>query len=240
VNATITANGSVTGISGDTVNVVAGTASFDNANVGSTHTVTGSSFSLDNTNYVLSAQPVASNVSITPKALNLTANAVNAIYGDTLALSYTFSGLIVGDSLTGGLRVNAKGSGTILSQANGFAVASSPYSILQGTLNNANYTINYTGANLRLSAGSSNTVTTHNVVITNTLPTVSQKIQDNLVVIQSPILHIKNSFNYINVPTTTPLKANQEPLSTAPLKPANPLEVDPLEIEYLEMYHFDD
>ena len=102
-------------------------------------------------NYTISY--AGANLAITPKALSVTADAQSATYGDTLgALTYTTSGLIAGDSLTGALTTVNGGAGTLLTRVNGFNVSGSPFSITQGTLDNSNYTISYAGANLTLAA----------------------------------------------------------------------------------------
>ena len=155
---TITADGSLVGVvGGDTVtlNNSGASATFDNKNVGTTHTVTASGYALAGAqagDYTLT-QPIETNVTINPATLTVIANAESATYGDTLGtLTYTTSGLVSGDTLTGALTTAGGGTGTVLDHANGFDVSGSPFAITQGTLANSNYAISYTGANLTLAA----------------------------------------------------------------------------------------
>ena len=67
-------------------------------------------------------------------------------------MTYASSGLVSGDSLTGTLTTAHGGAGTVLKHANGFDVSGSPFAITQGSLDNSNYTITYTGNNLALAA----------------------------------------------------------------------------------------
>ena len=78
---------------------------------------------------------------ITPKTLNVTANNMSKYYRDAdPTFTYSSSGLISGDGFTGALTRNT-----------GDDVGT--YAITQGTLSaGANYTINYTGANLTILA----------------------------------------------------------------------------------------
>ena len=79
-NATISSNGSLSGVVGsDSVSLNSGsaTATFDNPNVGTTHTVTASGYALaggDAGNYTLT-QPTASNVTISAVGITITASA---------------------------------------------------------------------------------------------------------------------------------------------------------------------
>lgn len=78
---------------------------------------------------------------ITPKTLNITANNMSKYYRDAdPTFTYSSSGLISGDGVTGALtRETGENAGT--------------YAITQGTLDaGSNYTINYTGANLAILA----------------------------------------------------------------------------------------
>ena len=166
--ATISSNGSLSGVVGsDSVSLNTGSASatFDNKNVGTTHTVTASGYAVSSSNgnadagnYTLT-QPTAANVTISAKALTITADADSATYGDTLGtLTYTDSGLAAGDSFTGALTTTHGGAGTVLSQDNSFTVAGGPFAINPGTLTvndgngGNNYAITYNGANLTLAA----------------------------------------------------------------------------------------
>jgi hypothetical protein len=75
---------------------------------------------------------------VTPKALTVTANAASKTYGDAdPVFTYSSTGLLEGDSLSGGLaRSSGENVGT--------------YSINQGTLANANYSISFTEADLTI------------------------------------------------------------------------------------------
>ena len=128
--------------------------------MGNGKTVTFAGYTISNTdaaNYILT-QPANSTANIIQAALTVTANAVSNVYGDTLgALTYTTSGLLGSDSLSGAMAVtNGIGgsatAGTVLSHQNNFDVAGSPFTITQGTLADANYAITYNGANLTLAA----------------------------------------------------------------------------------------
>ncbi len=79
---------------------------------------------------------------VTAKALSVTAAEKTMIYGEAdPALTYTSDGLVNGDSLTGSL---ARASGANVGI----------YAITQGSLNNANYDISFTGANFTITAAS--------------------------------------------------------------------------------------
>jgi hypothetical protein len=101
--ATITADGSLVGVvAGDTVSLNNGGASatFDNKNVGTTHTITAAGYALSGPqagDYTL-PQPTASNVTISAKALTVTGmTASNKTYDGTTAATVNNSG----DSLVG-------------------------------------------------------------------------------------------------------------------------------------------
>jgi len=80
-------------------------------------------------------------LTITAKSITVTADAKTKVYGEVdPALTYVVTGLETGDSMSGAL-----------SRAAGSNVGT--YAILQGTLSaGANYTINYVGANLTITA----------------------------------------------------------------------------------------
>ncbi|ESZ29345.1 hypothetical protein X734_08085 [Mesorhizobium sp. L2C084A000] len=93
---------------------------------------------LNNNNYAINY--VAANLSVTPRAITVTANAKSRIYGDSNpALTYqlTSGNFVNGDSLSGALATTATTASGVGS-----------YGIMQGTLANGNYTISYVGANL--------------------------------------------------------------------------------------------
>ena len=84
---------------------------------------------------------VTANLSITTKTLTVTADAKTKVYDSAdPALTYTYSGLKSGDSITGDLsRATGENAGT--------------YAINQGTLSaGSNYTISFTSANLTITA----------------------------------------------------------------------------------------
>src|SRR6202034_2718645 len=85
------------------------------------------------------------NLTVTAAALSVTADAQSRVYGAANpTLTYTETGLVNGDTLTGALATTA----TVTS-----SVAGSPYAITQGTLAaSSNYTLSYTGANLTVTA----------------------------------------------------------------------------------------
>ncbi len=91
---------------------------------------------LGNANYAITYN--AANLTITPRALTVTADALSRAYGDANpTLTYTTSGLVNGDMLSGSLSTSAGQYSDV-----------GAYAIAQGTLANANYAISYTGANL--------------------------------------------------------------------------------------------
>ena len=93
-------------------------------------------------NYTISF--TGANLTITPAALSVTANALSKVYGAAdPALTFTHSGLTNGD--------DASVFTGALARANGETVAGGPYAISQGTLSaGSNYTISFTGANLTI------------------------------------------------------------------------------------------
>ena len=137
-------------IAGDVVTFTF-TAAFENANVGNGKTVnyTGIAISggADAGNYNLVTTSGTATANITPRALNITADAKTKIYGaDDPALTYVSAGLLGGDEITGSL-----------TRQPGENVA--VYLILQGTLDaGSNYTITYTGANFTITKRNLNIV----------------------------------------------------------------------------------
>ena len=93
-------------------------------------------------NYTISFN--GANLTITPAALTVMANALSKVYGAVdPALTFTHSGLTNGD--------DASVFTGALARANGETVAGGPYAISQGTLSaGSNYTISFTGANLTI------------------------------------------------------------------------------------------
>jgi hypothetical protein len=88
------------------------------------------------------ATPVTNALTVSQKALTVTAEAKSKVFGAAdPALTYTTDGLVGADSLTGSLtRAAGENVGT--------------YAINQGTLANPNYSISFTGANLTITAAS--------------------------------------------------------------------------------------
>jgi endonuclease YncB( thermonuclease family) len=103
------------------------------------------------------ATPVTNNLSVGRKAATVTAEAKSKTYGSANpALTYVASGLMGADTLSGSLATSATANSS---------VSGSPYTITQGTVNNANnpnYDISYTSANLTVNTKSL-TVTANNV-----------------------------------------------------------------------------
>ncbi|MCR5665053.1 MAG: InlB B-repeat-containing protein [Oscillospiraceae bacterium] len=108
-NATVTGTASLEGVlDGETVTVAAGSARFDNKNVGEGKTVTFTGYSLsgaDASNYTLAAQPASTTASITPKAVTITGlSASNKEYDGTTAATAagtaTIDGKVAGDTVT--------------------------------------------------------------------------------------------------------------------------------------------
>ncbi|WP_170182095.1 MBG domain-containing protein [Phreatobacter stygius] len=85
---------------------------------------------------------VGADLTVTPRALGITADAASRIYGDAnpaFTYAVTSGSLINGDSLSGALSTGATVAANVGTHA-----------ITQGTLGNGNYAISYTGANLTI------------------------------------------------------------------------------------------
>nr|WP_246427189.1 MBG domain-containing protein [Sphingopyxis panaciterrulae] len=128
--------------------VTDGTAAWTSAADATSHVgvyaVTGSGLAGDSGNYRFSFVQGAANataLSITPRALTVTADALSRIYGDANpALTYNLGGLglVNGDTLTGALATSATAASDV-----------GAYAITQGNLAaTANYALSYTGATL--------------------------------------------------------------------------------------------
>ncbi|UKJ06770.1 MBG domain-containing protein [Solitalea lacus] len=114
--------------------VLTGSLSRDAGNTVGTYQINQNT--LANANYVLTY--TGANLTITPKAVTVTADAKSKVYGDVdPGLTYVATGLINGDALTGNLSRDA-----------GNTVGT--YQIKQNTLANANYALTYTSANLAI------------------------------------------------------------------------------------------
>src|SRR6202035_5483561 len=125
-------------VNGDTLSGGLATAATTTSNVGAYGITQGNL--LATSNYALAY--AGANLGVTAAPLAVTANAQSRFYGAANpALTYLSSGLLNGDTLSGGLATTA----TITSNVGA-------YGIIQGTLTNSNYAISYTGANLSVTA----------------------------------------------------------------------------------------
>ena len=139
-----TTNAAFGGIEEGDALTVSTTGTFADANVGTGKTVNLGTLTLGGTsiaNYELAetGNQATATADITAKTLTITAEAKSKTYGEAdPSLTYTSSGLIGEDAMTGSL-----------SRAEGENVGT--YAITQGTLSAGdNYTISYTGANLTI------------------------------------------------------------------------------------------
>ncbi len=135
-------------VSGVTVSSATGT--FADANVGTGKTVDISGITLSSANYTLAAtgNQGSTSADITPKPLTVTADAKGKTFGAAdPALTYTATGLVGNDALTGSLsRAEGEAPGT--------------YAITQGTLAaSQNYTLTFTGADFTITAATMEGVT---------------------------------------------------------------------------------
>ncbi|MDO9412628.1 MAG: MBG domain-containing protein [Pseudolabrys sp.] len=122
-------------VNGDSLNGSLATTATLISNVGNYGITQGT---LGNANYAITY--TGNNLAVTQRALTIAINSQSRMYGDANpALTYTVGGLglMVGDVLTGSLTTSA----TATSNAGSYAIA-------QGSLGNANYTINFTAGNL--------------------------------------------------------------------------------------------
>ena len=122
-------------VNGDMLSGSLSTAAGQYSNVGGYGITLGG---LSNANYAITYN--AANLTITPRALTVTADALSRAYGDANpALTYATSGLVNNDTLSGSLATAAGQYSDV-----------GAYAIAQGTLANANYAISYTGADLAI------------------------------------------------------------------------------------------
>ncbi len=125
-------------VNGDTLSGLLATSAITTSNVGSYAITQGTLVA--SANYALSY--LGANLSVTAASLTVTANAQSRLYGAVNpALSYVSSGLLNGDTLSGGLTTSATTTSNV-----------GNYAITQGTLGNSNYSISYAGANLAVTA----------------------------------------------------------------------------------------
>ncbi|WP_353229036.1 MBG domain-containing protein [Novosphingobium sp.] len=141
-------------VNGDVLaNVTGGTASWSATNANSTshvghYTVSGNGISTTSANYIINAVQAAGNataLTINPASLSVIANAQTRSYGAANpVLSYSSSGLVNGDTLSGSLATSATTASHV-----------GNYGITLGTLSaGSDYTIGYTGANLAVTPAS--------------------------------------------------------------------------------------
>ncbi|WP_420383925.1 MBG domain-containing protein [Novosphingobium sp.] len=140
-------------VNGDTAgNVVGGTANWSTtangtSNVG-TYGISGSGIASTSANYTVNSVQAAANASaltINPASLSVTASGQTRTYGAANpALTYSETGLVNGDTLTGSLATTATSASNV-----------GTYAITQGSLGaSSNYTLRYTGANLAVTPAS--------------------------------------------------------------------------------------
>ena len=124
-------------LNGDTLSGGLATLATTASNVGTYGITQGT---LANSNYVISY--TGANLSVTAAPITVTADAQSRLYGAANpALTYISSGLLNGDTLSGGLATLATTTSNV-----------GTYGITQGSLANSNYAISYTGANLSVTA----------------------------------------------------------------------------------------
>ncbi len=120
-------------VNGDVLSGALATSASATSSVGSYGITQGT---LANGNYALSY--TAANLTVTPAALAVSAAALSRTYGTANpTLTYTATGLVNGDVLSGALATTASATSNV-----------GAYAITQGTLANSNYSFTYTGANL--------------------------------------------------------------------------------------------
>jgi hypothetical protein len=125
-------------VNGNTLSGLLATTATNTSNVGGYGITQGTLAATSN--YALTY--VGANLAVTAAPLTVTANAQSRVYGAANpALTYVSSGLVNGDTLSGGLATAATTTSNI-----------GPYAITQGTLANSNYSIAYAGANLTVTA----------------------------------------------------------------------------------------
>ena len=182
-------------LGGDIVSLTDGTASFNDKNVGTSKTVTGSGFSLtglNSANYHLSPTSATATANITPLAITVTANAKTKVVGtvDPVLTYSTLPSLLSGDSFTGALtRVGGEVAGQ--------------YAIQQGTLSaGSNYTLTFVGANLTIVP----TISSMDVYI-------GGNWQKNYLI--QPSSSMRDSFRSINAGPVQLVSTNDVPLMAA-------------------------
>jgi trimeric autotransporter adhesin len=152
-------------ISGDTLTLAATGASFAGADAGSNVGLTVSGITLagaDAGNYVLGTSLLTTSANILRRNLQITANSISKVYGDSVAFSgneysVTGGGLVAGQTL-GQLGLSSAGA------AASAGVGNSPYAITAGAFsggsaNLANYNLSVVGGNLTVTPRTVNVAT---------------------------------------------------------------------------------
>ena len=146
----------------DAVTPGGGTANFADKNFGPTKTVTGTGFTLSNTdagNYMISPNSATTTASITERPITVTADAITKVFGNpdpSLTYQVTSGSLVIGDTFSGAL-VRVAGENVSI------------YAILQGTLSlNSNYRLTYVGANFTITARPTMTSLTSSLSLSET------------------------------------------------------------------------
>jgi hypothetical protein len=161
--ATISGTATLVGVeSGDdcTLNSTSAAAAFASANAANNITVTFSGYALAGTaagNYTLT-QPASVLANITPKALSITANNINKVYGDVLtsgagATAFTSVGLVSGEtiaSVTLTYGTGAAGADPVAATNTGGIVVSAPVAGVGFVA--SNYTISFVAGDLTVTA----------------------------------------------------------------------------------------
>lgn len=144
-SATITGTPVINGkVTGDDVSVAGGTANFTTADAGVVKLATITGYNLTGTaapNYLLNGMPISASAEISKKTLTVIAQAKTKVFGNSdPALTYTSSGLVGPDAISGSLeRVAGENVGT--------------YAVQMGSLDaGSNYNMNFTGANFTITA----------------------------------------------------------------------------------------
>ncbi|MGU3496641.1 MBG domain-containing protein, partial [Xanthobacteraceae bacterium A53D] len=128
-------------VNGDTItSVTLGTNATTTSGVGTYDLTSSGADGSGLSNYDITYATRTGGLSVTRRAITVAANAQNRVYGNANPLlTYAIGGmgLVAGDSLSGALATTATGLSNV-----------GTYGITQGTLDNANYAISYTGADL--------------------------------------------------------------------------------------------
>lgn len=124
----------------DSVTLINGTATFDNANVGNDKVVTFANWTVDNANYVLAAQPANATANISQKDLYIVVEVADKQYdglNSTVITELSLDGLVASDNGTITLS-NAVASFNSVRVAEDIAISFTPYSISGANAGNYN------------------------------------------------------------------------------------------------------